>query len=107
MDFTNILDLAVKLLVALLAAFLVPWLRGRYGAEKLADIMTYVDIFTRAAEQMFDAAEGDKKKRWVLERLAEKGIKIDGTALDAMVEAAVNELHQALVQPQRVNGNAE
>ena len=107
MDFTSILDLAMKLAVALAMAFLVPWLRNRYGAEKLADMMTYVSIFVRAAEQLFDATDGAKKKQYVLDRLAEKGIRIDGDALDAMIEAAVNELHQALVHPQQVNGYGE
>lgn len=68
--------------------------------ENLSKNNAWPDKPGRAAEQLFDAAEGGKKKKWVLERLAEKGIQIDGTALDAMVEAAVQSLHQALVQPQ-------
>lgn len=107
MELTNILDLAVRLLTALAVAILIPWIKTKVDAGQLAKILSYVGIFVQAAEQLFTATEGEAKKQYVLERLAEKGIKIDGTALDAMIEAAVNELHQALVQPQWVQSDGK
>ena len=49
MDYTNIITAVITLLTALVSAFLIPWMKERIGAEKLAKWQQYVDIAVRAA----------------------------------------------------------
>ena len=96
MDYTNIITAVIALLTALVSAFLIPWMKERIGAEKLAKWQQYVDIAVRAAEQLYDATQGKEKKAYVLQYLASKGIQFDSDTVDKMIESAVLTLHHAL-----------
>lgn len=96
MDFTEILRLLMQLLVLLLTGLLLPYLRRKVGMENWTQAVRYVAIFVRAAEQLFDTQEGNQKKQYVLDHLKQKGIQLDSQAVDAMIEAAVLEVHRAL-----------
>lgn len=96
MDLTNIIGAVITLIVALLTTFIIPWLKEKYGAAKLQKWQSYVDIAVQAAEQLFDASQGEEKKAYVLQYLATKGIKFDAETVDKMIESAVLLLHAAL-----------
>lgn len=79
-----------------MSAFLIPWMKERIGAEKLAKWQQYVDIAVRAAEQLYNATDGAEKKAYVLRYLASKGIQFDSDTVDKMIESAVLTLHHEL-----------
>ena len=75
---------------------LIPWIKERVGADKLKKWQAYVEIAVKAAEQLYNANEGAEKKAYVLQYLAERGIKFDSDTVDKMIESAVLTLHHEL-----------
>ena len=96
MDYTEIISAVIALISALVSAFLIPWIKERFTAEQLKKWQTYVEIAVKAAEQLYNADEGAEKKAYVLQYLAEKGIKFDSDTVDKMIESAVLTLHHEL-----------
>lgn len=93
-DLTELFNALIALAAALITGFLIPWLRQKYGAEKTQELMRWVNIFVRAAEQIYnESGMGEAKKDYVLSRLREKGFTVDTVELDSMIEAAVHELN--------------
>lgn len=102
MDYTQIISAVIALISALVSAFLIPWIKTKIDADKLQTLRTYVEIGVKAAEQLYTAAEGDKKKAYVISFLAGNGIKFDVEIVDKLIEAAVLQLHHELYGSERV-----
>ena len=102
MDYTQIISAVIALISALVSAFLIPWLKTKIDADKLQTLRTYVEIGVKAAEQLYTAAEGDKKKAYVISFLAGKGITFDVEIVDKLIEAAVRQRHHELYGSERV-----
>lgn len=96
MDYTQIITAVIALLSALVTAFVIPWIKERIGAERLAKWQQYVEIAVRAAEQLYSAEQGEAKKAYVVQYLAGKGIRFDTETVDRMIEATVLTLHNQL-----------
>lgn len=90
-DWTIVIEIAVFALIAVVVAALLPWLKERIGAERLNKLWRWVCWAVEAAEQLFGAGAGERKKEYVLKMLADMGVDITPD-VDAMVEAAVMEL---------------
>lgn len=101
MDYTQIISAVLALISALVSAFLIPWIKTKIDADKLRIVRAYVEIGVKAAEQLYTAAEGDKKKAYVISFLAGKGIKFDVETVDKLIEAAVLQLHHELYGSER------
>ena len=81
-DITPVIEAVIALVAAVVTCFIVPCLKARYGAEKLAEIEKWVRIAVEAAEQIFvGSGMGEQKKAFVLEFLANKGLAWTRTAL--------------------------
>jgi len=92
-DLTFIIEFVIALIFALVARYVIPWLKKKLDAEQLENIQTWVTIFVDAAEQLYQGrGRGEEKLTYVLERLEEKGFTIDISELRAMIEAAVYDL---------------
>ena len=102
MDYTQIISAVLALISALVSAFLIPWIKTKIDADKLQTVRAYVEIGVKAAEQLYTASEGDKKKAYVISFLAGKGIKFDVETVDKLIEAAVLQLHHELYGSERV-----
>ena len=96
MDYTQIIQAVVALLTAVITTFLIPYIKKRVEASELAKWQTYTEIAVRAAEQIYSATDGEKKKAYVVQYLASKGIQFDSSTVDKMIEAAVLTLHHEL-----------
>lgn len=95
MDITHIIGAVITLIVFAVGALLLPLIRQKIGDGNTMELLRWVDIFVRAAEQIFrESGMGAKKKDYVLERLKEKGYIIDLEAVEDMIEAAVLELNR-------------
>ena len=97
MELTEIIKLAIELVVACASLWLIPWLRARLNAEQVTDMLRWVEIAVSAAEQLFDRVDGEDKKMYVKLLLSEKGYDVDTEELDAAIEAAVLRLHKEIV----------
>ena len=83
MNAVNIFYVILSIVSVLITGVLVPLLKQKYGREKVLSIMDAVDLAVKAAEQMYkDTGQGDLKKKYVLMRLNEQGIKISEKELD-------------------------
>ena len=102
MDYTQIISAVLALISALVSAFLIPWLKTKIDANKLQTIKTYVEIGVKAAEQLYAATDGEEKKAYVINFLAEHGIRFDVSTIDQLIEAAVLQLHHELYGSERV-----
>lgn len=95
MDITNVIGAVITLVVFVIGAFLLPLLRQKLGTEQTNELLRWVAIFVRAAEQIFrESGMGEQKKAYVLDKLREKGYNVDMEAVDEMIEAAVLELNR-------------
>jgi ribosome-interacting GTPase 1 len=71
----------------------VPYVRSKTTKEQRENAYVLVTLAVRAAEQIFfGAGKGEEKKKYVLEYLEKRGIKLTKEDLEVMIEAAVKEL---------------
>ena len=96
MDITNVFTAFIALLLALLSAFVIPWLKRKVSAQDMAELLEWVDIAVAAAQQLYHQADGDKRLQHALGVLADKGFDVNDKAVRNAVEAAVLKLHQQL-----------
>lgn len=96
-DITPIVEAVVALIAALITAFVIPWLKSKIDAEKLAKITMWVEVAVEAAEQLYNGSgRGAEKKAYVVEFLNSKGYTLDPDSLDKLIEAAVFNLPEYL-----------
>lgn len=101
MNWTNIILAIISLLVALIEAFLIPWIRTKWDSTKIEKMTRYVEIGVAAAEQLFDTEQWAEKKSYVQSFLASKGYNVNLTEVDAAIEAAVIRIHNELKTNQK------
>ena len=89
-DLTPIMEAIIALVVAVITAFVIPWLKGKIDADKLEQIKLWVTVAVEAAEQLYNGTgRGEEKKAYVVKFLQEKGFTIDPDSLDKLIEGAV------------------
>ena len=96
MEITIIAKILIELCAAIASLWLIPWLRARLNAEQVSDMLRWVEIAVSAAEQLYDAAQGNAKKQYVVSFLEERGYRVDEEELDLAIEAAVLRLHKEI-----------
>ncbi len=89
----EILRLLVMLAVFVVTYSLLPWIRGKIGQDRLAEITKWVDTAVLMAQQVYQAKTGAERKAIVIailkEMLTAKNISISDAQLDMLIEAAV------------------
>ena len=93
-DLTPLFEALIGLAVAAITGFLIPWIKERYGNEKLEKIRGWVQIAVYAAEKMYGAGNGDKKLEYAEAFLLEHGVKLDTFELVAMINAEIKKMEQ-------------
>lgn len=96
MDLTQIIVLIIGVVSLCITSIFLPYVKTKVSANKLSTIYTLVKIAVNAAEQLYGSKMGEKKKQYVIEYLAGKGIYVDvdiiASEFNAMIESAVYEL---------------
>lgn len=96
MDITHIIVLIIGVISLCITSIFLPYVKTKMSAGELANIYTLVKIAVNAAEQLYGSKMGEKKKQYVIEYLASKGIYVDAdivvSEFNAMIESAVYEL---------------
>lgn len=96
MDITKIIESVITLAVAIITAFVIPYIKGKMNANQLAILKVWVNVAVQAAEQLFSTEQGKEKKEYVEKFIAEKGFVVDYDSLNNLIESAVLELHKEL-----------
>lgn len=95
LDLTPILEAIIALAASAITLFLIPWLRERFGNEKLEKARGWVEIAVYAAEKLYGAGNGDQKLEYAEDFLAQHNIKLDTAELIAMVNAEIKKMENA------------
>lgn len=94
-DITPIANAVITLAALLITTFLIPWIKAKVSAEKLAEVQRWTTIAVEAAEMIYKATGmGEAKKKYVDEYLKAKGYTLNQDTIDALIEAAVLEMKQ-------------
>ena len=92
----EIIKVVVMVAVLVLTRYLIPWLRAKIGADKLAVAEKWVKYAVLKAQQVLWEKNGQDKKAYVTEFLKEiliaKNIALSDEQLDVLIEAAVKQM---------------
>lgn len=89
-DITEIISSFISLILAVLTAFIIPWIKSKIDLEKLDRAREWAEIFVTAAEQMYiGTGRGEEKFNYVADELAKKGIYLDPDEIEALIESKV------------------
>lgn len=92
-DLTQIIVAVLTLVISLITAFLIPYLKTKVSAEKLDTIKFWVNIAVEAAEMIYvGTGRGQEKKDYVMQFLNSKGFTLNVSEIENLIEAAVMEL---------------
>ena len=98
MDFTPIFQALIALAAAIVTGILIPYIKSKTNAQQQETIIQWIAIAVSAAEQIYAGpGRGEEKKAYVLQWLADRGMKLDGQAVDAAIEAAVYRLKEGII----------
>ncbi len=94
-DLTQIVVAVLTLIISLVSAFLVPYIKTKVTSEQLKTIKYWVGVAVGAAEMKFKGSgRGAEKKKHVLDFLESKGFKLNTEEIDNLLEDAVFELNK-------------
>lgn len=92
-DLTQIIVAVLTLVISLITAFLIPYLKTKVSAEKLDTIKFWVNIAVEAAEMIYvGTGRGQEKKDYVVQFLNSKGFTLNVSEIENLIEATVMEL---------------
>lgn len=91
-DLTPIVEAIIALVGTAITAFLIPWIKTKYGNETLAKMQSWVHIGVFAAEKLYGSGNGAAKLQYVENFLAEHKVKLDTKTLAAMVDAEIKKM---------------
>lgn len=92
-DLTQIIVAVLTLVISLITAFLIPYLKTKVSTEKLDTIKFWVNIAVEAAEMIYvGTGRGQEKKDYVVQFLNSKGFTLNVAEIENLIEAAVMEL---------------
>ena len=97
LDLTPIFEAIIALAATAITVFLIPWLRERFGNEKLEKARGWVEIAVLAAEKLYGAGNGAEKLAYAEQVLAQHNIKLDTATLMAMVDAEIKKMEQQTI----------
>lgn len=90
---TELTKAIVSVVLILISAYLIPWLKNYIGDDKYQTILDFAEITVRAAEKIYTVDEWAQKKVYVVNMVSRKanelGIEIDEKEINAIVEGAV------------------
>ena len=109
-DLTMIANAIIALVAAIITTFIIPWLRSKTTENQRKDILAWVSVAVKAAEQIYKGpGKGEQKKRYVLNYLNSRGYTIDDVSVELAIEAAVKEIteREALIYAESDDENEE
>lgn len=92
----EIIKVLVMVAVLVITRYLVPWIKGKIGVDKLEEAEKWARYAVFSAQQVLWAEKGQDRKAYVTEFLKEiliaKNIALSDEQLDVLIEAAVKQM---------------
>ncbi|SDZ87929.1 Bacteriophage holin of superfamily 6 (Holin_LLH) [Lachnospiraceae bacterium NK3A20] len=92
----EIVRLLVMLCAALVAAFVIPWIRARMSKDTLETVEEWVEAAVLMAQQTMWDKDGADRKKFVLDYISRfcngHGISLTAEQVDILIESAVKEM---------------
>ncbi|NBI08572.1 holin [Colidextribacter sp. OB.20] len=95
-DLTPVINAFIALVAALITAFVIPWIKRNTSAKDREELLKWVEIAVMAAQQLHYQLDGEERKKYVLDFLAQKGYDVESEEIENAIEAAVLKLHQEM-----------
>ena len=92
-DLTQIILAIITLMGMLITRYLITWIKSKTNEKQYATLVNLAKVGVYAAEQLFTTEQWKEKKAYVVNLLEENGYTVDATAVDALIESMVQELH--------------
>lgn len=90
---TKIVEAVVTILLALVSAYVIPWIKNRVGEDKYNLLVSFAETVVRSAEKIFTPEQWEQKKEYAVDMVLEKsnslGLKIGVDEINAIIEGAV------------------
>ena len=87
-DLTPLFQALITLAAAIVTAVLVPWIKQKYGQERLEHIKSWARAAAAAAEKLYEGSgRGGEKLQYVLDFVESKGFGVDRDSREKIVEA--------------------
>lgn len=90
---TKIVEAIVTVLLALVSAYVIPWLKAKIGTDKYNTLVDFAMIVVRSAEKIYTPEQWEEKKAYavqiVTDKSAELGLKITTEQINAIIEGCV------------------
>lgn len=83
----------ISVVVILVSAYAIPWLKNMVGEDKFTTIVEFAEIVVRSAEKMYTPEEWAQKKAYAVNMVSKKaqeiGIELNEKEINAIIEGAV------------------
>lgn len=90
---TKIVEALVTIILALVSAYVIPWIKNRVGEDKYNLLVSFAETVVRSAEKIFTPEQWEQKKEYAVDMVLEKsnslGLKIGIDEINAIIEGAV------------------
>lgn len=91
---TKLVEAIVTVVVVLISAYVIPWLKGKIGEDKYNQIKYYIEYAVRCAEQIYKEDQSKEKKEYVMSYITHKlndiGITMTEEDISVLIESTVN-----------------
>lgn len=93
-SFNPILEGVITLILGIITAFLIPWLKQKVGESKWENLRTLTYSAVRYAEQMYTSDQNKLKKEYVTNYILGQsdrlGLSLTKEDIDVLIEGTVN-----------------
>lgn len=97
MNTTTIFEALIGLVVAILTAVVIPFIKQRLGANQYEHYKKMAKVAVQAMEMIFvESGMGEEKKANAMAYLRDMGVDLTEQELSVLIESAVCELHKAV-----------
>lgn len=94
MDYTQIIEIVISLLMAIIQVIIIPWIKSKLDNEKIKELQQLAKFAVLAAEQVLGPDVGDAKKQYAIKFLKSFKVNFDEDAIENAIEAAVFEMNK-------------
>lgn len=90
---SKLVEAVVTVIVLIISAYVIPWLKNKIGEDKYATIVEFAEIVVRSAEKIYTPEEWAEKKAYAVQMVTAKckelGIDVSADEINAIIEGAV------------------
>lgn len=92
-DLTPIIELIASVLMMIITAYVIPWIKANTNDKEQAYIKTAVHVAVYAAEKFWGAGHGDEKLEFALKVLRDEyGLEVNAEKIRAAIDAEIKEM---------------